>query len=78
MDKKNFNEMMGIFGKVYEKSLAPDVLKIYFEMYQEIPNDKTKFMIKECLKRCKYFPRPADVFECLEEESQVSELPDLE
>jgi len=30
MDKKNFNEMMKIFGKVYEKSLAADVLRIYF------------------------------------------------
>jgi hypothetical protein len=78
MDKKNFNEMMRIFGKVYEKSLAPDVLKIYFEIFKEISDDKTKFITKECLKKCRYFPRPADVFECLEEEGQVSDLPDLE
>jgi len=78
MDKKNFNEMMRIFGKVYEKSLAPDVLKIYFGIFKEISDDKTKFIIKECLKKCRYFPRPADVFECLEEEGQASDLPDLE
>ncbi len=78
MDKKNFNEMMRIFGKVYEKSLAPDVLKIYFEIFKEISDDKTKFITKECLKKCRYFPSPADVFECLEGESKVSDLPDLE
>lgn len=66
--------MMKIFGKVYEKSLAPDVLKIYFEIFKEIPDDKTKFIIKECLKKCKYFPRPADVFECLEEAEDLPEL----
>lgn len=74
MDKKNFNEMMKIFGKVYEKGLATDVLKIYFEIYKEIPNEKTEFIIKECLKKCRYFPRPADIFECLEELTDYPEL----
>jgi len=67
MDKKNFNKMTKIFSKVYEKVLLPDVLKIYFELFEEIPNDETGFIIRECIKKCKYFPRPADVFECLEE-----------
>lgn len=78
MDKKNFKEMMEIFSKVYEKGLSPDVLKIYFDIFKEIPNDKTKFIIKVCLKKCRYFPRPADIFGCLEEEDQIFDLPDLE
>ena len=63
--------MMKAFGKVYEKSLPPDVLKIYFEVYEEVPNGKTKFIIKECLKKCKYFPKTADIFECIREEEFV-------
>jgi len=78
MDKKNFNKMMGIFGKVFEKKLAPDVLKIYFKIFKEIPDDKTEYIINQCIKRCRYLPRPADIFACLEEEDQISELPDLE
>ncbi|GAG84758.1 unnamed protein product [marine sediment metagenome] len=38
MDKKKFNEMMNVFIKVYEKGLTTDVLKIYFELFKEIPD----------------------------------------
>jgi len=78
VDKKNFKEMIKIFSKVYEKVLTPDVLKIYFEIFKEIPDDKTKFIIRGCLKKCKYYPRPADVFDCLEGENQISDFPDLD
>lgn len=67
MDKENFDEMMSMFGKVWDKGLPYEVLKIYFEIFEEIPNNKTKYIIKCCIKKCKYFPRPADVFECLGE-----------
>lgn len=78
MDKKNFNKMMKIFGKIFEKGLTTDVLKIYFDLFKEIPDDQCDHITRECLKKCRYFPRPVDIFECLEGESQISELPDLE
>ena len=68
MDKKNFMKIIGTFEEIYNnRKLSPKALKIYFEVLKEIPDEKTELIIKECLKKCKYFPRPVDVFECLEE-----------
>ena len=75
MDKKNFMNIIGTFEEIYDKKLSPKALKIYFEILKEIPNNKTEFIIKECLKKCKYFPRPADIFECFEEKDN-EELPE--
>jgi len=63
MDKKRFNEMMIAFGKVYEKGLSTDVLEIYFNIFKEIPNNQVEYITQECLKRCHFFPRPADIFD---------------
>ena len=63
MDKKKFNEMMNVFIKVYEKGLTTGVLKIYFELFKEIPDNQVDYITRECLKRCHFFPRPADVFD---------------
>lgn len=76
MDKKNFMKIIGTFEEIYGKGLSPKALKIYFEVLKEIPDKKTEFIIKECLKKCKYFPRPADIFECLEDKSNNEELPE--
>lgn len=63
MDKKNFDKMMITFSKVYEKGLATDVLEIYFGLFKEIPDNQADYITRECLKRCHFFPRPADVFD---------------
>jgi len=63
MDKKKFNEMMNVFIKVYEKGLTTGVLKIYFELFKEIPDNQVDYITRECLKSCHFFPRPADVFD---------------
>lgn len=63
MNKKNFDMMMNKFAKVYERALAPDVLKIYFNLCSEISDSQVNTIIRNCLKKCHYFPRPADIFE---------------
>ena len=63
MNKANFTRMISTFAKVYEKALDPETLSIYFGMFREIPDEQTNKIIRNCLKKCKYFPRPADVFE---------------
>ncbi len=73
MDDKNFKKMMEVFMKVYEKPLKPDILKIYKDLLQEIPDNQVEYITEQCLKNCKYFPKPADIFEYYEKE-----LPKLE
>ena len=70
MDKKNFNLMIKTFSEVYERTLNPYVIGIYFDLFQEIPDSQVAAITQSCLRKCKYFPRPADVFE------QLSETPE--
>jgi len=70
MNKKNFSLMIKTFSEVFEKNLNPYVIGIYFDIFQEIPDDQVQAITKSCLRKCKYFPRPADVFE------QLSEIPE--
>ena len=67
MNKNNFNKMISQFSKVYEKILEPEVLSIYFNLFKEIPDNQVKYITKECLKKCNFFPRPADVFSFYDE-----------
>ena len=70
MNKNNFTLMIKTFSEVYEKSLNPYVIEIYFDLFKEIPDSQVRTITKSCLRKCKYFPRPADVFE------QLSETPE--
>ena len=67
MNRKNFTAMIKTFSEVYEKSLNPYVVDTYFDLFQEIPDSQVSAITKNCLRKCKYFPRPADVFEQLSE-----------
>jgi len=67
MNKTKFNEMMNIFAKVYEKTIETEVLSIYFRLFKEIPDNKVNHIIRECLKKCHFFPRPADIFSFFDE-----------
>lgn len=67
MNKNNFNKMMNIFAKVYERAIEPEVLSIYFNLFQEISDNQVDNIIKGCLKKCYFFPRPADVFSFYDE-----------
>jgi len=70
MNRKNFTLMIKTFSEVFEKSLNPYVIETYFDLFQEIPDSQVAAITRSCLRKCKYFPRPADVFE------QLSETPE--
>lgn len=55
--------MVNIFSKVYERVLEPETLSIYHKLCLEIPDSQVNTIIRNCLKKCHYFPRPADIFE---------------
>ena len=67
MNKKNFGQMMKTFSEVFEKELNPYTTKVYFKMFAEIPDSQVGEITMNCLRKCKYFPRPADVFEMISE-----------
>ena len=63
INKKNFDKMVNIFSKVYERILDIETTSIYFNLCIEIPDSQVNIVIQNCLKKCHYFPRPADIFE---------------
>lgn len=63
MNKKSFDIMMNTFAKVYKETLDPEVLIIYFNVFKEIEDSQVEYITRECLKKCHFFPRPADIFE---------------
>jgi len=72
MNKKNFDLMMNKFCKVFERTLDAEVLSIYFNMFNEIPDSQVNTIIRNCLKKCHYFPRPADIFQSYDETAMES------
>ena len=72
MNRANFERMMNSFAKVYERVLAPDVLKIYFSVCSEVPDSQVNTVIRNCLKKCQFFPRPADIFKSFDETAMES------
>jgi len=72
VNKKNFDLMMNKFCKVFERTLDAEVLAIYFNMFNEIPDSQVNTIIRNCLKKCHYFPRPADVFSSYDETAMES------
>ena len=67
MNKNSFDKMMGMFAKVYERAIEPEVLSIYFNLFREIPDNQVKYITDNCLKKCSFFPRPADIFSFYDE-----------
>ena len=67
MNKNSFDKMMGIFAKVYERAIEPEVLSIYFNLFKEIPDNQVKYITDNCLKKCNFFPRPVDIFSFYDE-----------
>jgi len=67
MNKNSFDKMMGIFAKVYERAIEPEVLSIYFNLFKEIPDKQVYYITNSCLKKCHFFPRPADIFSFYDE-----------
>ena len=55
------------FTNIYEKVLEPESLSMYFNVLKEIPDNQVNIIIQNCLKKCHYFPRPADIFENYDE-----------
>lgn len=66
MDKRTFEEMVKAFEEIYDnKKLSPGALKIYFDILKEFDNKKIKEATITCLKNCKYFPKPSEIYQAI-------------
>ena len=70
MNKKNFDQMIKTFSEMYEKNLNPYVIKKYYDLLQEIPDNQVEAITNSCLRECEFFPRPYHIFK------QLSETPE--
>jgi hypothetical protein len=67
MNKKNFDMMLNKFAIVFERVLNRDAIAIYWDICSEIPDSQTNTVIRNCLKKCQFFPKPADIFKSYDE-----------
>jgi len=72
MNKKNFDLMMNKFSLVFERALNPSVISIYWDICSEVPDSQVNTVIRNCLKKCQFFPRPADIFKSFDETAMES------
>jgi hypothetical protein len=72
MNKKNFDLMMNKFSLVFERALNPSVISIYWDICSEVPDSQVNTVIRNCIKKCQFFPRPADIFKSFDETAMES------
>ncbi len=66
MDKKAFEEMIKTFEEIYDnKKLSSLALKIYYDILKGFDNKKIKEATITCLKTCKYFPKPSEIYQAI-------------
>lgn len=66
MDKKTFEEMVKTFEEIYDnKKLSSEALKIYFNILKEFDNKEIKEATINCLRTCKYFPKPSEIYQAI-------------
>lgn len=66
MDKGKFERMMKTFMQTYDRTLTAELLGIYWRVLKDIPDEEVDRTVEECLRRCKFFPKPADIWEAFE------------
>ena len=64
--------MMNKFSLVFERALNPSVISIYWDICSEVPDSQVNTVIRNCLKKCQWFPRPADIFKSFDETAMES------
>jgi hypothetical protein len=63
MTREFFNRQFAALCSAYamSKNLSDESQDVYWEMLQDIPEDKFGIGVKECLASCKFFPTIAEL-----------------
>jgi len=66
MRDKKFDEMIDNFKEIYQDVPTLKALQMYIKICEEIPSDEAEAVTSRCLQRCKFFPKPAEIYEAFE------------
>lgn len=56
-----FETLLGKVEKLYGKDLDDDGVALYWEALKDLPLATVDRRIGECIKRCKFFPKPSEI-----------------
>lgn len=68
LDKNKFIELMVGLSQMYDKSLSPFALDLYYDLLKDYDYVKIEYAVKQVVKNNKYnsIPKPAEILEYLE------------
>ena len=66
-NERKFRENMAIFGAIFDKKIPIQYFDIYWEVLKPYNDKECVLAFGKVVKTCKFFPKPADLIEKLEE-----------
>lgn len=66
-DKEKFKGFMIMVGELFDKNLSKELLDVYWQILEPFSDAKCEQAFKKVLATTKFFPKPADFLECLQD-----------
>ena len=66
-DKEKFKGFMMTIGELFDKNLSKELLDIYWQILEPFNDEQCEKAFKKVLATVKFFPKPTDFLECLQE-----------
>ena len=60
-DYADFEKLLAKVETLYGKELDDDAVKLYWDALKDLPLSTVERRIGECIKRCKFFPKPSEI-----------------
>lgn len=67
MTKDKLTVMLARLATVFDKEITPDLLKIYHQVLDHVPDDAGDALARHLILTCRWFPRPTEIVAALEE-----------
>ncbi len=68
MNKERFGQMMLILGEAFDTQITSTKTAIYFDALRDMGEENTLWAMQESIRRCKFFPRVAEIRELVDEQ----------
>jgi hypothetical protein len=67
VNREQFASTMLLLGVAFDAEITETRMTIYFEALRDLPEEQVLAAMRETIKRCKFFPRVAEIRDLVEE-----------
>lgn len=72
MKEKEFLKNLLALAELFDKELTANVQQIYLEVFKNEKDENLLYAFEQIILRCKFFPRPAEIFDFINEKNEIS------